>query len=317
MFLRNLKPRPKSYPFGSSINTRSFSAGSGFRFGFNGKEKQNEIWGDDYDFGARIYDGRLGRWFSVDPVYTKYPNSSTYCFVANSLFMNIEINGSEYIVIFDSKNKTITVQAKFKIIKSGNEDIDKGYLVQINEALDFYNNSNDFQELINENGIKVAYNVVFNLTLISTEHDESNCIKGPVNTIEIQNVVNSESYNSEDLGGLYFNGEIKILSEFATNEYNVIKHEIGHSLGMDHDVVEGKLMSEVATKDPVYLSIENIKNTLGSAGIGPKPTHRSSTSQLMIYPQRNFPKNEKGNAEFNELNLSLENAETTEIVELK
>ncbi len=33
-------PRPKSNPFGSSLKTRSYSAGSGFRFGFNGIKKQ-------------------------------------------------------------------------------------------------------------------------------------------------------------------------------------------------------------------------------------------------------------------------------------
>ena len=49
------------YPFGSPMATRAYSSG-GYRFGFNGKEKDDEINvdGGSYDFGARIYDGRLG-----------------------------------------------------------------------------------------------------------------------------------------------------------------------------------------------------------------------------------------------------------------
>ena len=39
-----------------------------YRFGFNGKENDNEVKGagNSVDFGARIYDSRLGRWMSVD-----------------------------------------------------------------------------------------------------------------------------------------------------------------------------------------------------------------------------------------------------------
>jgi hypothetical protein len=39
-----------------------------YSFGFNGMEKVDEITGvtgTDYDFGARNYDARAGRWLSV------------------------------------------------------------------------------------------------------------------------------------------------------------------------------------------------------------------------------------------------------------
>jgi len=93
MLISTSKPRPKSNPFGSSLNTRSFSAGSGFRFGFNGKENQGELSDDDYDYGARIYDGRLGRWFSVDPKFEKYSWQSSYAYYANSPVEVIDYNG--------------------------------------------------------------------------------------------------------------------------------------------------------------------------------------------------------------------------------
>jgi RHS repeat-associated protein len=52
----------------------------GYRYGFNSMEKDNEINvnGGSYDFGARIYDSRLGRWLSVDPKAADAPGWSPY-----------------------------------------------------------------------------------------------------------------------------------------------------------------------------------------------------------------------------------------------
>jgi RHS repeat-associated protein len=58
-----------------------------YLFAFNGKEKIDEIngAGNDLDFGARIYDARVGRWMSVDPVV--YACQSGYvCFNNSPIF---------------------------------------------------------------------------------------------------------------------------------------------------------------------------------------------------------------------------------------
>ena len=62
------------YPFGSTMSTRSFNAPE-YKYGFNGKEKDDEtnVGGGSYDFGARIYDSRIGRWWIIDPLFKKYP----------------------------------------------------------------------------------------------------------------------------------------------------------------------------------------------------------------------------------------------------
>jgi RHS repeat-associated protein len=49
-----------------------------YRYGFNGKEKDEDITEGDYDFEARIYDSRVARFLSIDPAYTQYPNIGTY-----------------------------------------------------------------------------------------------------------------------------------------------------------------------------------------------------------------------------------------------
>ena len=88
-------------PFGSSLPNRAWSDVSRvYRYGFNGKEKDAETANDAYDFGARIYDGRLGRWLSVDPELKSYISLSVYQFTNNCSILYREMNGA----IFDISN---------------------------------------------------------------------------------------------------------------------------------------------------------------------------------------------------------------------
>ena len=84
------KYRPKSNPFGSSINTRSYSAGSGFRFGFNTQEKDKEIYFNNETYTAKFweYDGRLGRRWNVDPKTDERKSLTPYNAVRNNPYLN-------------------------------------------------------------------------------------------------------------------------------------------------------------------------------------------------------------------------------------
>jgi RHS repeat-associated protein len=66
-----------------------------YRYGFNGKEKDDEIKGsgDSYDFGERMYDPRLGKWLSVDKLASKYPYASPYNFALNNPIFNVDPDG--------------------------------------------------------------------------------------------------------------------------------------------------------------------------------------------------------------------------------
>ena len=76
---------------------RKYTAGSGYRYGFNGKEKASEITSDDYDYAARIYDGKLGRFLSVDPLQTKYSYITPYHFAGNNPTASIDSDGRDTI----------------------------------------------------------------------------------------------------------------------------------------------------------------------------------------------------------------------------
>src|SRR5580704_18037817 len=69
------------------------------RFGFNGKEKDDEAkgQGNQIDYGMRIYDPRVGRFLSVDPLRDKYPWNSSYSYADNSPLMFKDADGLERI----------------------------------------------------------------------------------------------------------------------------------------------------------------------------------------------------------------------------
>jgi len=78
---------------------RKYSAGDGYRYGFNGKENDNEVKGEgsQQDYGMRIYDPRLGRFLSVDPLFKGFPWNSTYAYAEDEPISNIDLDGLERV----------------------------------------------------------------------------------------------------------------------------------------------------------------------------------------------------------------------------
>lgn len=84
------------YPFGMGIVGRSYSL-KDYLFGFNGKENDNEIEGKGnwQDYEMRMYDPRVGRFASVDPLTKDYPWYCPYQFAGNKPVGAIDIDGLE------------------------------------------------------------------------------------------------------------------------------------------------------------------------------------------------------------------------------
>lgn len=85
---------------------RSYIGTTGYRYGMNGKEKDDEIVGsgNSYDFGARIYNPRLGRWLSVDPLNAKQPFVSPYVGFNDNPIYFVDPDGN-VVIPADSKTK--------------------------------------------------------------------------------------------------------------------------------------------------------------------------------------------------------------------
>jgi len=87
------------YPFGMPIANRTQSLN--YRFGFNGKENDNEVNGNGrfQDYGFRSYMTDIARFASVDPLKGKYPGWTTYAFAQNSVIMGIDMDGLELMAV--------------------------------------------------------------------------------------------------------------------------------------------------------------------------------------------------------------------------
>ena len=85
------------YPLGMLMPSRHGSS-EGYRYGFQGQEKDDEIKGEgnSLNYKYRMHDPRVGRFFAVDPLAAKYPWNSPYAFSENRVIDGIDLEGKEF-----------------------------------------------------------------------------------------------------------------------------------------------------------------------------------------------------------------------------
>ena len=83
------------YPFGlEHKNTLSPKKDDKYKYKFNGKELQNELDLNWYDYGARYYSPEISIWLSVDPLAEKGPQYSLYSFSFNNPVKYVDPDGA-------------------------------------------------------------------------------------------------------------------------------------------------------------------------------------------------------------------------------
>ncbi len=94
---------------------------AGYRFGFNGKENDNELLGlgNEFNYGNRIYNPRIAKFMSVDPVANLFAWWSPYHFAGNSPIENLDLDGAEVFSFRAYRmNSPLTI-----MVKDGQEKI--------------------------------------------------------------------------------------------------------------------------------------------------------------------------------------------------
>jgi RHS repeat-associated protein len=123
------------YPFGMPMPDHATDAGrrrqyslngADYRYGFNGKEGDDEVKGDDnqQDYGMRIYDPRVGRFLSVDPMYNSFSDLSPYLMANNSPMIIRERDGKSGEPVFTGDKITINMDFYFYGTSRSLEDQD-------------------------------------------------------------------------------------------------------------------------------------------------------------------------------------------------
>ncbi len=121
------------YPYGMEMPGRTYSS-SDYRYGYQGKEKDDDVKsnGNSYDFGARFYDPRLGRWLSRDPLAEKYADMSPYNAFANNPINMVDPDGKEYHAVVLSGQAVVAIAASMGIQLSHSESV--GYIAVITSS---------------------------------------------------------------------------------------------------------------------------------------------------------------------------------------
>lgn len=118
------------YAFGMMMPQRKFNSNT-YRYGYGGNEMDNEVQkgdGNSIDFGNRIYDSRLSKFFSIDQLCFKYPEMTPYQYSFNNPLKFSDHDGDSVRVVGTSKElssfvsivqKELGSKIKVSLSKSG------------------------------------------------------------------------------------------------------------------------------------------------------------------------------------------------------
>jgi RHS repeat-associated protein len=256
------------YPFGMLEYGRSFNS-SNYHFGLDGKLKDNETYGNgnEYDFGSRIYDPRLGRWFSVDPEQQKNSFISPYAGLENSPIFFADPDGEDAVAKIEGN--TITVSAVVYVFGSGVTD-KKAKDLQ-DAAMQYYGGNHT----VTVDG--KTYNVKFDFTVRTmTKENMKTFGTGPGTNYAM--LIDVDKTPILDQGRSCV---AKGFFGFFNNKDNAstTAHEFGHFLALDDAYYEFKVDNPKgwAGADPLpqgtegsanYPSVKNENELMGIAGNG-------------------------------------------------
>lgn len=85
--------------------------------------------GNQIAYENRIYDPRVGRWYSLDPLQKKYPGESNYSYTSNNPILYLDIDGRDKIITHIYKDENGKILKTVKVTIAG-EIMSKAIQVQ-------------------------------------------------------------------------------------------------------------------------------------------------------------------------------------------
>jgi RHS repeat-associated protein len=253
------------YAFGQAITERTYNAAA-YKYGYNGKEKDPETGLQDYGF--RMYDPRLCRFPSVDPLTKEYPYYSPYQFAGNMPIQCTDIDGAEPNPATGDLNYNF--QFNNTGVGPGGEapaNLGNAQLSQI--ITDFRNNIN------NTWGSRTVIPFGWQTSIANSTFSNIPMAANPnFQTIQVNLLQgNGTAYRSGTTINLFVGSWNQRQGTFPTNDP---AHEFGHNMGLTDRYIDGGNVTNGGTQgarnvlplqDPITVDPNyNYRNNLYSTG---------------------------------------------------
>ena len=225
---------------------------------YNGKEFQEFLDLQLYDYGARFYNQQIGRWLSIDPLAEKYYPLSPYVYCADIPTFLTDFNGKDWTISSNTDKKgNITFKVSFTA-------------AVLNSSSNKFLNTSAFAKAV-KSQTENLFNVTGKGFSVSCDVqirniDDKNSLKNDETLIEVKN------YNDPDLN-VYDDPDVKTVAK-ANNGKEIsvsslfvddiitgkntktMPHEIGHTGGLKHpdDDKTEYLWGLITTYGPTYNS---------------------------------------------------------------
>lgn len=304
------------YPFGMALPGRH-GATDGYRYGFQGQEKDDEIKGEgnSINFTFRMYDPRVGRFFSADPLLHKYPWYSPYQFAGNKVIQFSELEGLEEFIRLTNKD---WMARFFKVRPEDNlHVISKVTGVAINDIIRFNPGIQENPDHI-ESGQILMLRSMSGLTVGDFANDakQSNWVKDFIVELATSNEngpsVQSQAIVVMDPIGVAVEQslgvDIPLEVDYAIGVYQLTRGRIRSKTKVDPDLpVQDRSRRISAVDNAVDFSLDNIKlkNVDILSGKGNKGWYDGETLSLDINSIQKKAHTAKGSA-FESLNKYAE-----------
>ena len=127
------------YPFGlKHKGYNNVITGRDHKYGFGGKEEQDELGLEWHDFHARNYDAALGRWMNLDPFSEKYSSVSPYNYTLNNPIFFVDPDGKDVINAEEVRKEKAIEVLRLIDLKIANQEKEFGTeLGDFNSKADF------------------------------------------------------------------------------------------------------------------------------------------------------------------------------------
>ncbi len=265
------------YPFGlKHKGYNNVVNGAESKYKYHGKEHQEELGLNWYDYGARNYQPDIGRWFNPDPLSDEFPEWSPYNFVKNNPSFYIDptglapetiyedINSGETVEVDDGIDKTIKVNSSnFQKAKSFANEInsnpDANGMTSIGVSRDVADGYNEFYNSVNSyDGFSLSN--LYDYAFVQPELTVTGEVTGSAGALEYVSV-GVGGFILKSLGNNLARNSSKILNFTSKQLQAKFKHAVDFGVKGSWNKGAGSKFSSVINQHINSSSVQIIQGT--------------------------------------------------------